>query len=183
MKLFRKLRLKAGSRSLRKKIEKTTRNVSYSNIDSVQSIGLVWDASDPKAFKSISGFHTKMGQRGINVKVIGFYDQTELPCEFTAIQYFTCLKKGDLNFFFKPSIPESEAFINEKFDVLIDINFSNVFPLRYITSMSRGSLKVGLLSEDSPVPFDLMIDQREPAIDDYLEQVLRYLEMINNTTN
>ena len=183
MKLFGKFRLYVGSRSLRKMIEKNARNVSYSNINDVKNIGLVWDASDPKEFKTISAFHTKMGQRGINVKVIGFYDQKELPGDYTAIHYFTCLKRNDLNYFFKPSTPESDVFMDEKFDVLIDLNFKNVFPLLYITSMSRGSIKVGLYTEDSSAPFDLMIDQIEPAVNDYLEQVVHYLEMINNTTN
>ena len=183
MKLFGKLRLKVGSRSLRKKIERITRNISYSNINSVRKIGLVWDASNPNDFKNISAFYTKMGQRGINVKVIGFYDHKELPGEYTAIHYFTCLKRSDLNFFFRPSTPECDAFIDEKFDVLIDINFKRIFPLHYITSMSRGSIKVGLHTDDSSAPFDLMIDKREPAVNDYLEQVVHYLEMINNTTN
>jgi hypothetical protein len=183
MKLFGKFRLSIGSRALRKKIDNNRRTVSYSNINNVKNIGIVWDASDPKEFKNISAFHSKMGQRGINVKVIGFYDHKELPGEFTAINYFTCLKRTDLNIFFKPSTPESETFIDEKFDVLIDINFKNLFPLHYITSMSRGSIKVGLFTEDNSAPFDLMIDQRETTVNDYLEQVIHYLEMINNTTN
>jgi hypothetical protein len=183
MKLFGKFRLNMGNRLLRKKIDTNRRTVSYSNIDNVRNIGVVWDASDPKEFKNISAFYTKMGQRGINVKVIGFCDQKVLPGEFTAIHYFTCLKRDDLNFFFKPLTPESETFIDEKFDVLIDINFKNVFPLRYITSMSRGSIKVGLYREGDSAPFDLMIDQREPTVEEYLEQVIHYLEMINNTTD
>lgn len=75
-----------------------------------------------------------------------------------------------------------DSFINTKFDLLIDINFSNLFPLMYASSLSQAGLKVGL-ADDKPEssPFDLMISMTSPvAIEKYLEQVLYYLEIINS---
>lgn len=179
MKLFGNLRLKIGQKALYKKLSKISRKVSYTNIDNVKVIGIVWDASKPDDFKSLQNFHLKMAAKGIDVKIIGFNDMKELPDQYTAIRYLTCLRKEDLNYFFKPISPESEAFMNEKFDVLIDINFNKVFPLFYITSMSRGGIKIGLYTDEPDAPFDVMIEQKGPAVGDYLEQVVHYLGMIN----
>jgi len=180
MKLFGKTRLKLGNRSLRKKVSMITRTVSYSGFDNVRSIGVVWDTNNPNDFKSIAAFHSKMGQRGIKVKVIGYSEMKVLPSEFTAIQYFTCLRKEDIDYLFRPISPESEAFINENFDVLIDINFKKVFPLFYISSMSRGGIKAGLLGNDNSLTFDLMIEKENPSVGEYLDYIVQYLEMINN---
>ena len=73
-------------------------------------------------------------------------------------------------------------FLKKDFDILIDINFKRLFPLIYISSMSRSGLKVGLLeSKPKDAPFDLMIELKSPVgIENYLTQTIQYLEMINN---
>jgi hypothetical protein len=79
---------------------------------------------------------------------------------------------------------ETDKFIKNRFDVLIDLNFRNLFPLVYVSSLSVASLKVGLSdSRPESSPFDLMISLKNTvSIDEYLEQVILYLEMINSET-
>jgi hypothetical protein len=59
-----------------------------------------------------------------------------------------------------------------------------MFPLRYISSLSAASFKVGLSDSDpGNSPYDLMMELKPPVkTDDYLRQVLHYLEMINSGT-
>lgn len=184
MELFKKVRLKIGKRILDNKLAKTKRNVSYSNISHVKKIGIVWDASRPEDFTALSKFHLKMSERSIEVKILGYFPGKELPDQYTAIRYLTCLRKQEINFFYQPVSSESDKFMNTNFDVLIDINFKKIFPLQFITSLAKAGLKTGLFdSESSEYPFDLMMEIKRPVdIDNYLSQIVQYLEIINSGT-
>ena len=148
MELAKNIRLKIGNSILRKKLEKTSRKVCYSNIDSVKKIGIVWDASDAGEFSVLSRFCQKMNERNIEVKILGYYPGKNLPDQYTAIRYFSCMKREEINFFHLPLSAESESFIKNKFDILLDINFKGLLPLKYVSSLSVAALKVGLFEEE-----------------------------------
>jgi hypothetical protein len=180
MELFKNTRLKIGKALLVKKLAKTKRKVHYSNLSQVKKIGIVWDASKPHEFASLSRFHQKMSEKNIEVKIFGYYPGNNLPDQYTAIRFLTCIKNNEINFFYHPVSSESNIFIRYRFDILIDINFNKLFPLQYISSLSNSGFKVGLLEpEASDTPFDLMMEIKSPVeIDNYLNQTLQYLEMI-----
>ena len=184
MELFREIRLKAGKFVLSRRLLRRDRRVSYTSIDQVKNILIVWDASKPQEFTSLSKFHLKMQERDINVDVLGFYPGDSLPDQYTAIRYFTCIKSNELNFYYIPVVPEVEKFIKTTYDVLIDINFEQLFPLLYISTLSEARFKTGLSDvQPGKAPFDLLMAINKPvSIDDYLTQVLHYLEMINSGT-
>ena len=182
MELFRDTRLKIGKALLRKKLTGTKRKVFYSNINLVKSIGIVWDASRPEEFSVLSRFHQKMKERNIKVKILGYFPGKELPDQYTAIRFLTCIRKNELNLVYNPISPEASAFINDRFEILIDINFDNLFPLKYISSLSNAGFKVGLFESDTiNNPVDLMMEIKDPVdIESYLNQIIVYLEMINS---
>lgn len=184
MELFKNIRQKIGKAILTNKLAKTKRKVFYSNIDTVKKIGIVWDASRSDEFASLTRFHQRMNEHNIEVKVLGYFPGKELPDKYTAIRYLTCIKKQELNFFYNPVSAESDSFIHNRFDILIDVNFKKLFPLHYISSLSNAALKVGLFeAETKDTPFDLMMEIKSPVdVDIYLKHVLQYLEMINAGT-
>jgi hypothetical protein len=182
MELFSEIRLKTGNSILSKKIGKVRRKVFYSNISRIKNIGIVWDASKSEDFSNLSRFHQQMNERGINVNILGYYPGKELPNQYTALRYFTCFRKQEVNLFYVPVSSETERFINTMFDVLIDINFERSFPLYYISSLSKASFKVGLFDKEADSStFDLMIELKKPVrIEEYLSNVVHYLEMIDS---
>lgn len=182
MKILYNTRIKIGGSILAKKLARTRRKVSYSNLSQVKSIGVVWDASKTGDFIILSKFFQSMHDRNIDVKIFGYFPGKELPDQYTAIRYLTCIRNEDINFFYLPLSSEAETFIKNRFDVLIDVNFDNTFPLTCITSLSVSNFKVGLLdSEPAESKFDLMIEMKKPVIlDNYLNEILHYLEMINS---
>lgn len=183
MELFEITRLKIGNSLLAKKLGKASRKVYYSEISQVKNIGIVWDASRIKEFTFLSRFHQKMHEeRNIEVKIIGYYPGKELPDQYTALRYLSCIRKNELNMFYMPVSTEADYFIKTRFDVLIDINFDNISPLNYITSLSVSSFKVGLYdSVSNSNKFDLMIELKKPyQIENYLNEIIHYLEMIKS---
>ena len=185
MELFKNIRLKIGNSILAKKLANTRRKVFYSDFSHIRSIGIVWDASDTSSFASLSKFYQKMHEKNIEVKILGYFPGKELPDIYTAIRYLTCFRKKELNMFYHPISFETDYFIRNRFDILIDINFKKSIPLLYITSLSNASFKVGLFeSESDGTPFDLMMDIKNPVdVDNYLSQIVHYLKMINSGTN
>ncbi len=184
MELFENIRIKIGRTILKNKLAHTKRKVHYSNMNQVKKIGIVWDASKTDEFQSLSKFCQKMHESKIDVKILGYFSGKNLPNQYTAIRFLTCIKKNELNPFYHPVSSETNTFINNKFDILIDINFNRLLPLQYISSLSNAGFKVGLFeSENGYSPFDLMMEIKGPVnIENYLLQVMHYLEMINSGT-
>jgi hypothetical protein len=182
MELFRKTRLKIGNSILLKKVGRLRRKVSYSGFDKVRSIGIVWDASSISDFTSLSRFHQKMNDRGIEVKVFGYFPGKELPDQYTAIRFLSCIKRDELTFFYLPVSREADNFCRTNFDVLIDMNYGSELPLSYITSQSLASFRVGLSgSYNGPDTFDLMMEIKKPVqTESYLNEIIHYLEMIKS---
>jgi hypothetical protein len=185
MELFRDIRLNRGRAILRKKLGKVQRSRFKGNLGNAKTIGVVWDASNPEELPTLSQFHQKMAEKNIDVKILGYYPGKNLPDRLTAIRYLICLKKEDINITYRPFTREAEAFVNTGFDILIDINFKNIFPLQYISSLSRAGLKVGIFDkEHDHSPFDLMIELNKTSdINTYLTQVIYYLEIINTKSS
>ena len=182
MELFRNTRLRIGKALLAKKVAKAKRRVFFSNMNMVKTIGIIWDASRPQDFLSLKNFYQKMHDRKIEVKILGYFPGKVLPDQYTAIRYLTCIRKEELNLFFQLVSPDSNSFIANRFEVLIDLNFKKLFPLQYISSLSNAGFKVGLLkSEVKNSPFDLMMEITRPIdLENYLDQIIIYLEMINS---
>lgn len=184
MELFRETRLRHGRFLLRKKAGSLVRKRFRGSLKNAKSIGIVWDASDISGFNFLSNFQQRMQERNIETKILAYYPGKVLPDRLTAIRYLTCIKRDDLNFFYIPVSNESEKFIRTNFDVLIEINFNNCFPVEYIATLSNAGLKAGLYDEKrNNNPYDLMIDTGKPVrLDEYLENIVQYLEVINNNS-
>jgi hypothetical protein len=182
MELLRNLRIRAGKATLSGRMARITRKPYYIDFFHIKTIGIVWDASKTEDFILLSRFYQKMAEQNKEVKIFGYFPGKEFPDKYTAVRFLTCIKRKEVNFFYCPVHPDTESFIKTKFDVLIDINFRENFPLHYVTSLSQAGLKVGLAdSKPESSPFDLMISMKNPVnIEKYLEQVLYYLDMINS---
>ena len=182
MELFENIRLKIGEAILRNKAANSKRRMGYKNFGLVKSIGIVWNALNSEEFQTLAKFHLQMQERNINVQIIGYYDKKTLPDKYTAIRYLTCIRKHEVNMCYIPKSNETQTFINKDFDVLIDVNFDKLFTLRYITVLSKALFKVGLSEQgNNSAPFDLMMEIKKPvSVDDYLKQVVQYLEMMNS---
>lgn len=182
MELFRNLRIRVGKSMLSGKISKMTRKPQYISYCNIKNIGIIWDASRPEEFAVLSRFCQKMSEQNIDVQILGYFPGKKLPDQYTAKQFLNCLKRDEIDFFYRPLAPLTDDFLKTRFDVLIDINFKKQFPLLYLSALSAASLKVGLTdSKPESSPFEMMISLKNPVkIEHYLEQVLFYLEMINS---
>ncbi len=181
MEMLKNIRLNIGKAILRKKMTRMKRTRFKGNLSDAKTMGLVWDATNPDELQILSQFYQKMAERNIDVKILGYFPGKNLPDKLTAIRYLLCLKKEDINFTYRPVSREAETFANTGFDILIDTSFNDIFPLKYISSLSRAGLKVGIFDKvNSHSPFDVMMElDKTTDINTFLTQVIYYLELIN----
>ena len=106
----------------------------------------------------------------IEVMIFGYFPGKNLPDQYTAIRYLRCMRNDEINSFYHPNSSEARSFINNPFDILIDINFENNCspPVCHITIQSQ--IKSGLYDPDlKNQASDLMMELKNPVdIDSYL---------------
>jgi hypothetical protein len=183
MELFRGTRLFIGNLVLKQRRRKTRRQKKFNNLRNAHKIGIVWDGSRTEDFEALTAFYQEMQERNIQVDIICYYPRKVLPDKYTAIRYLTCIKRTDLNYFFIPQSDDIDEFINTPYEILIDINENNLFPVRFISVLSRAEFKVGIESSSYRNELDMTINiDKQYDASYYLEQVRYYLEMINTST-
>ena len=111
---------------------------------------------------------------------MGFVDKKKLPpAQFAqyGLDFFT---KKDLNFKMIPVNPIVQNFINEKFDVLINLNSGKCFPLQYISAMSHARFRVGRYLRTAIDSYDMMVQIKgEPGIKVVIDEIEHFLKQIN----
>ncbi|MFM8432612.1 MAG: DUF6913 domain-containing protein, partial [Bacteroidota bacterium] len=111
---------------------------------------------------------------------MGFVDKKKLP----PAQYpqygldFFCRK--DLSIGMIPNDPIVRNFIEERFDILINLNAESCFPLQYIATLSNARFRVGRYDRRTTDCYDLMInikgDTGIRTMIEEIEQLLRKLK-------
>lgn len=179
--MIKRLKESFGEKRLQSALKIHVRQKEFMNIDDVRTIGIVFDATNAEEFEIVKNYVNKLKQLGKRVHGIGFYDAKVIPQNI----YYT---KSDFDLFNakevkgmgEPESPYIKTFITEIRDILIDVNLSNKFPLRYISAMSYAKCKIGIDIPQNKNIHDMLISVDPSAgMEKYLSQVDFYLQMMN----
>ena len=80
-----------------------------------------------------------------------------------------------------PTIKEASNFMNENFDILLDIIREKEISQRFVLHYSKAYLKVGTYSSENEPFYDMMIDLKGDDFEEYINQVVTYLNMLNKS--
>lgn len=178
--LSQKIRSLLGDIKFRRDI-KTFQRVNHQtvNFEEARKIGLLYDATDPKTYEVVKNYVKRVRGFHKEVHALGYVDKKELPDNQFA-QYgldFFCRK--NLDFKMTPRNLVVTNFINEKFDILIQLNGRKIFPLRYIAALSHAKFRVGKYDRRNFLLYDFMISVGEGStINQFIEEAERYLRLI-----
>ncbi|MBK6836488.1 MAG: hypothetical protein IPG89_20400 [Bacteroidetes bacterium] len=179
--MIRRFKESFGEKRLQSALKIHVRQKEFLNIEDVRTVGIVFDATNADDFEIVKNYVNKLKQMGKRVHGIGFYDAKVIPANI----YYT---KSDFDLFNakevkgmgEPESPYIKTFITEIRDILIDVNLSNKFPLRYISAMSYAKCKIGIDIPQNKNIHDMLISVNPSAgMDKYLSQVDFYLQMMN----
>ena len=150
------------------------------NFNEIKTVGILFDATNPEDFELVKRYVVYLRQHRKKVKVIGYFSTKNIPdMTFSKLEYdFFSTKQ--LNWFGKPTSMIIQNFINEKYDVLLDLNINDHFSLKYISALSKADFKVGKFSTLGVEIYDMMIDSdNTKTLKYFLKQVDIYITMLN----
>ena len=180
---FKNIRIAAGKYLLKAEAEHVRRVKTAFNMFDAKTFVILFEGSKMEDVELVKKYVNYLKEMKKKVRVIGFFN-TEYPPDFTysKLDYeFFSIK--ELNWHMRPAGTFVRAFLEEEFDVLIDLNVDDHFPLTYLSTLSNAHFKVGKFSRENQKELDLLIDITKGKTFKYLlQQVDIYLQMINKKT-
>lgn len=179
--MFENLREQAGKNFLKREAAKVKRDVQFSNLAIANSVGVVFALEDEAHFKQVKRYVKAFREEGIKtVKALGYSATKEAPHWIALGIEFDYFTAKDLNWYFKPTGTAVRNFIEEPFDILIDLTMEPHLPVEWVLRTAQSRLKVGRLSDDGADAYDLMIDvSAGKTLPNLMTQVNHYLTEIN----
>ena len=182
MNFVEEIREKIGRLVLRQKMKGVVRVPKVYNFQSAQKIGILYFVEDERTYKFIKQFIKDILEEGVrDVIALGFVGDREMP-HYIAVNINTdFFTNKDLNWFKKPSSPYITNFIENEFDILIDLSLQDIFPLTYVLGASNAQYKVGKGIDAKQHLLDFMLNiEKTKGIEFLIEQINHYLSTINS---
>jgi hypothetical protein len=177
------IKIKAGKLFIKSELQKQdSRKVVALNLNNANSVALLYKIEDEDDYKKVSSFVKYLkSEFGLKrVFFMGYWDDAKENPQFLQTRLdFDFFSKKELNWKGIPIGGNIENFIGEDFDILIDLNNYYNVPLRYLLVKSNAKLKVGPYSKENESFFDLMISSDAENFEEYCNQLVKYLSMIN----
>ncbi len=182
MAFLKYLRQKIGFFLLNRRKKHLKRNREVQNVKSAKNIGILFyiNKNNQQDIDKILDFFSFLNQGNSNIKALAYINKKNIPYQFFNNKGMLYFCRKDLNIFEQPKNNAVGQFINEEFDVLIDLNIDGVFPLKYVASLSKAKFKVGkyfhhLNGHDMMLNIDM-----NNTLDYMIEQTKNYLTIIKN---
>ncbi len=182
MALTDNLRRKVGQFDLNR-VSKSKRQRKGASLSEASSIALLYADVDESHFNQIKSLvkslHTEHGIQ--RVCAMGFVDKKakktpEYQTQKLEYMYFT---KSDLTWKMKPKAGMMN-FVNEQFDIIIDLSMKPVLPLQFLLKSSLAHMKVGSSLSESDDHLDLILElDKNASLGEYWRQAIFYLTNLN----
>ena len=182
MSLLKKIKSIIGNYMLKQELQSFTRNrkANKFSFDSCKTVGILFDATNAEDYEIVKRYVLYLREFRKKVNVIGFFDTKQMPpMTYSKLEYDFFSQK-EINWMGKPAGIIIQNFINEEYDLLIDLNVHDHFPLKYISALSKARFKVGKYTENDTDMYDMMIDaDNTKTVKYFLRQVDIYITMMN----
>ncbi len=168
-------------KKLKKSLGKTGRERRIKNLHDARRIGILYALNEISDYDVVSEFVSRLQHDHKEVKALGFVKNKNLVNRFLPKLSYDFFSKKDVNWFNTPVHPKVKDFIQQEFDILIDLSPGEIVPLKYIAGHSMAHCRVGRDTNDRTNCFDLMIDASPSMpVSEFIRQVTHYLSVINS---
>ncbi len=162
MKIVDKFKYYLAKKKLRKLTCNIKRQPVVCNFKDIKSLGIIFNATRISDFNFVKAKIKELQNQIPKVKALGFVEKKQLddfhiqPLDFS----FFCL--SDLNFSLQPNEISVEEFVNQEFDVLIDLCTKSCISVKIVVANSKALFKIGHQTDFYPEIYDLMIMTPKP---------------------
>lgn len=180
MSFYSNLKNWAGNFLLKKELQRFKRNRKPASFQSVKTVGLLYVVPEEKDFPYITDFVKFFQDNGKVVKALGFTNTDFVPhyC-FPKLTYDYFTRKNS-NWYGKPNHKFVDDFMENDYDLLIDLTTSPSFTMGFIGYLCKSKFKMGAMNDANVKHYDLMmqIDPNIP-INEYITHIKHYLTNLN----
>ena len=155
----------------------------FFNYLDAESIAVVFYHESEEQYKFVreylKGVKEKYGVRSI--MALAFVDEKNPPHYIQSKLEFEYFTRKNVNWQQKPSGITVDNFINEEYNLLIDLTDGNIPAIQHIVAHSKANCKVGHRIGNMNDPYDLMIQMPKKSFDmkKFIELLNHYLTAIN----
>lgn len=157
MKIVGNIKRNIGEFVLRKQSRHFKRNIVSCNLQEAKNIGVLFNATHLVSFEIVKEFVKQISTPANNISALGYVDSKQMIDHYLYRKGFEFFTRNDLNWYKKPENEGVTSFMNKQFDLLLDLNLEESFPMKYILSLSNASFKTGKYTEKNNL-LDFMID-------------------------
>ena len=111
------------------------------NLESAKSVGILFDATDPKNRQTVADFAAQLARLGKKVRLLGFVNlpEKQVPTDLPFVHF----NKKTVNWYGRPVSEKAEVFCKEKFDLLLCLFSGENRPLEWLAARSSARMKAG----------------------------------------
>ena len=180
MKFAYNIRKYFGKRAL-KSLQKHVRPPSHYNgslkATRIAILYLIDNEDSVKASMLLEQEFTKDGKK---VHKVGFTTQKNLPAHFTPKGGSECLCMSDLAWNLVPLPTRTGSFLEESYDIFVDVSNSDLIAIQYLALKFKAGLKAGPAALGNEKTYDLQVAyDTGQAIEDFTKHIIYYLKLIN----
>jgi hypothetical protein len=177
--LFDNIKNNYASRKIKSEAKNVSREKIPVNIDAAKTIGIAFQFTSNEDFELLKKYVIYLRELKKKVKAIGYYTSKEEPAvQYSKVDYDFFGKKSH-NWYGKPTDHIVNNFIEEEYDIFIDLNVNDEPVLTYVAAMSHARFKLGRFEENDYIHDLLFESPKEKGLKFFLRQVDTYLAMIN----
>lgn len=162
-------------------LKKQFRVKEFLGFDDSYTIGILFEASDVNEFNKIKKWVLGLRDQGKKVYAICYFEQKAIPENLSYPKSeFDIFSQHEMNFMGVPSSPYIRTFPSKVFDILLDLNMKNKFPLRYLSVHSCAKCKVGIQIAENVKSHDILLSiPQNESIEVFYTQMEKYIKMIH----
>jgi len=148
MSLILKFWNKTAHYFLRKGMRNIVRKKKLINIHDALSIGILFELKDESVYFAIQKYLKSFQDKKVKVKVLGFASDKMILAHILPVLSFDFFTEKQLNWFNIPKAICVHDFIENDFDICINLGSDSAFSLKYIAGLSKARLKVGAYNRE-----------------------------------
>jgi hypothetical protein len=144
-----------------------------------RNIGILWNPLDEGSLETYESLRKMLKERAIECVGIAHLNTRKAEQHFSLLAHSGFSNNSNTNFRGQPLTGPGVQFLQEAFDIIIDLSINKVLALEYLLVHSNASFKIGWQSNGINY-YDLNIDiVRQPSCRYLLEQIIFYLEKLD----
>jgi hypothetical protein len=169
-----------GWKKLTKSLQEAGRERRIVNLRDARRVGVLYILDDIPDYDTVCEFVSMLQHQHKEVKALGFVKNKNLVSRFLPKLSYDFFSRKDVNWFHIPVHPKVKDFIQQPFDILVDLSLKEVLPLKYIAGHSVAHCRVGRFTEENACCYDLMINAGPGmTVKEFIKQIVHYLSVIN----